>query len=159
MKAKWLKKYKNFSCKLQFLSKLAAFLISIFLLLSLYDIYNFFRESPHYLNEFIEMNGLIPSIVFQLSIFLVFSLRFSLLFLKSEKIFWMNQLLWLIGLTLIASYWFYSRPESKISFAIVHGPEAFKHSSLAFELLGMWYLFFSLPLKLFTLVFAAIKSR
>lgn len=108
---KWLEEYYKILNESQFVSKLSAFLVAIFSLLSLYQLCRALYLSSHYLNSTLdERYELISSIIFQISIAFIFSSRFILHFFKSTKIFRLNQTLWLVGLIVLSSYWLVSRP-------------------------------------------------
>ncbi len=51
MFAKWLEEYRKLSRETRFISQLAAFLISVFSFLSLYDIVRFFNMNPSYFGQ------------------------------------------------------------------------------------------------------------
>ncbi len=159
MFAKWLEECQRLFQKTRFISQLAAFLISIFALLSLYDLARFFNENPKYLKEFIEESGLLSSISFQVSILIVFASKFVLLFFRTTKTFWLNQVLCLVGLILLASYWVFSKPTSG-SFQIYSTYTIiFRHASRSLELYGLYYLLFSPVRQFITLIYSLIKVR
>ena len=159
MFAKWLEEYQRLSEKSRLVSKLSAFLISIFSFLSLYDLARFFNEYPQYLDSFIEESGLLSAIAFQISILIIFVSRFVLLFFKTKKVFWISQILWLFGLTLLASYWFVSRP-SELSFGIYSTyPTIFIHASRSFDFFGMWYLLLSLIRQIIMLLISLTEEK
>ena len=85
MLAKWFEEYQKLSKKTRFVSQLAAFLISVFVILSLYDIAHFFYVNPSNTDRFFEIRLLITSVIFQSVIFIVFALRFALFFFLSKK--------------------------------------------------------------------------
>lgn len=163
MKANWIKEFRKLSEQEQmiFASKVASFSISILAFLSLYDLYAFFNENPKYLNEFVETMGLVPSILFQLGVLTVFFVRFILLFLKNKKIFWINQLLWFIGILIFTSYYIYSKPFGDANFAIysTYPEPLLKNASNIISVLGLGYLFVSVFLKLMTLAISIIKPK
>lgn len=162
MKTKWTEEYKKFSEQLSFISKLAAFLLVIFTFLSLYDLLKFFREYPEYFSELVETAGLIPSIAFQVSVFIIFTLRFALLFFKKEKTFWVNQIVWLAGILILIGYWIFSRPpatEANFGIYSTYPESLLANGSYVFGVLAVGYLSLSIPLKLITLILSIIKSK
>ena len=162
MKTKWKEEYKKFSEQLSFKSKLAAFLIVIFTFLSLYDLLKFFREYPQYSNEFIETMGIIPSSLFHLSVGIVFASRFALLFSQKEKAFWINQIVWLIGISILIGYWIYSRPPAtEVNFGLysTYPDPILANGSHVFGIFVVGYLFLSIPFKFTTLILSIIKFR
>lgn len=159
MIAELFEEYKQLSDKLRFMSKLGAFLIAIFTLLSLYDIADFFNHNPQYWEEFIKYkeNGLLPALIFQTVIFLIFAARFVLLFFESRKLFGINQCLWILGFGVFAIYFFISN-NYKYGLDPAH-IGIFRHAARSFDFVGFGYLLLSLPLKFLTLIIAFIKSR
>jgi hypothetical protein len=152
-------KFKELSEKTRLISQLSAFFISIFSFLNLYDLAGIFNAEFQNLKEFLEVEGLKTAILFQAAILLVFAVRFVLLFFKTKKAFWLNQILWLIGLTLFISYFSISRVPENLNYGLYSTrPEVFRHASRSFDFLGIWFLILS-PLRQFlTLVMAIIKS-
>ncbi len=55
MFAKWLEEYRKILIESQFLSKLSAFLVAIYSLLSLYQLCRALYFSSHYLNSWIQV--------------------------------------------------------------------------------------------------------
>ncbi len=160
MFGKWLDEYQKLSQKTRFISQLAAFLLSLFSLLSLYDIVKFFSNNPQALESFIEESNLISSIIFQISIVIVFGVRFILTFVKKEKVFWINQTLWLIGFSLLAVYWYISRPvPGPFEMYSTFGPELFRHTSQYFGAFGIYYLVLSPIQRFIKLIYALLKFR
>lgn len=160
MFAKWFEEYKKLFQKTRFISQMAAFLISVFTILSLYDIAHFFYFNPSYSDRFFEIHLLFPSVIFQSVIFIIFVSRFGLSFLKSKKAFIFNQILWIIGFSLLLFYWYISRPTQEM-FRIysTFGDSIFKHASRSFDGLGMWYLILSPLRQITTIIIAWIKSK
>lgn len=160
MFAKWLEEYRNLTEKWQFISKLAAFTISIFTVLSVYDVICFYYYDLSDANaQFIVELRIIPAIIFQVSILLIFVLRFVLLFYNTRNLFWCNQVLYLIGLLLITTYWFYSLPPGNDFQVYSTYPNVFIRASRSFDNVALGYLIFS-PLKCFIAVLAAfVKSK
>lgn len=160
MLAKLFDEYQRLSEKAGFVSKLGAFLISIFTILSLYDIFYFLYFSPSGLKNFFEIHGLFSAVIFHALILMVFAARFVLLFFKTRKFFYFNQILWLIGLTLLAVYWFISRPvPGPFTIYSTFPDPIFSHASQMFDSVGISYLLLSLPVKFLTLIIALIKSK
>jgi hypothetical protein len=162
MFAKWLKQYQKLSEKSRFVSKLSAFLLSICLLLSLYDLGYFFYHDPQHLRTLLnEQSKLLSSVIFQVLIFIVFASRFVLLFFQTIRVFWLNQFLWLIGMILLTSYWFASRPSyDGFDFRFYETyTSVFAFSSKSFDFLGLWYLLLSPVRQFVTFVVALIKDK
>lgn len=162
MRGKWIEEYRKFSARISFISKLSAFLILILSFLSLFDLFNLFREYPQFLNEFVETMQLIPSIAFQASVFIIFTLRFVLLFSKREKLFWISQLMWFVGILVLISYWIYSRPSAaEVNFGLysMRPDPLLLNGSHILGILAVGYVFVSIPLKFITLIFSIIKSK
>ena len=111
MSAKWFGCYKDFFYKTRFISQLSAFLVSLFSLLSFYDL----LWSGYYNPLYVEANKkvFLFSIAFHIFLFLIFAIRFTLLWFSSNKSFLLAQFLWLIGLTGLLIYSF-SMSEPKI---------------------------------------------
>ena len=140
MFGKLLKEYQKKSRRTVFISQLGAFLVSIFALLSLYDLVEFYNANYRHLRDFIEVYGLLSAVFFQVSIMLIFGARFVLTFFKKEKIFWVNRILWLVGFSLLLSYRYNSRPLQG-TFGIYSTYESlFRHASRYFDSFGFWYL-------------------
>ena len=160
MFGKWLDEYRRLSQKTRFVSQLGAFLLSLFSLLGLYDIVKFFSNNPQALESFIEESNLISSVIFQISIVIVFGARFTLTFIRKEKAFWINQTLWLIGFSLLAVYWYVSRPVP-LPFGVysTFGPELFRHASQYFGAFGIYYLVLSPVQRFIKLICALLKFR
>ena len=159
MFAKRLDEYKSLLNKSQLISQIAVFIVSIFSLLSLYDLIRFFNENPHRLNEFIETSDLLTAIAFQISILMVFVSRFILLFFKTKNFFWISQILWLFGLTLLASYWLFSRP-SELPFKFYSTYTTyFLYASRSFDSIGVWYLFLSPLRQIIILLLSFTKEK
>lgn len=159
MLAKILTKYRRLSEKLGFLSQLSAFLISIFTILSLYDLTRFLYSEPQYLDSFREDSNFFFFVGFQITIFLVFISRFSLLFFKSSKAFGFNQLLWAFGVILLFSYWYSSRPLTQHFDLYATYTMIFAHASRSFDFFGICYLLLSPFCRFFILITALIKPR
>jgi hypothetical protein len=158
MLGKSIEEYQNISRKTRFISQLAAFLIAIFSAFSLYDLAGFFKKYPEELNSFIENTGLLSSVAFQASISIVFAAKFVLLIFNTKKVFWLNQLLSVVGLALFVSFWWWSKP-ADTGFGIYStNVEYFRHASRGFHL-GLYYLFLSPLYHLFTVVVALFKSK
>lgn len=169
MSASWAEEYKRFSQKTRFLPQLAAFLISIFSVLSVYEIAHgiyfefFYLENPPLISQFKrfwEESGILYSLIFQLSIAVIFTFRFVLQFFESTKIFWLNRILWIVGFIILISYWQMSKPPSEMpKYIYVNSWEIFRHASPILSWLGIWYLVLS-PLRQIVISAAAlIKSR
>ncbi len=160
MLAKWFEEYRKVSKETRLISQLAMFLFSIFTILSLYDIAHFFYFNPSALNRFFEINLLFPAVIFQSVILIIFAARFVLLLFKSKKAFAFNQVFWLIGFTLLISYWCISRPvPGPFVIYSTFGDSIFRHASRIFDGLGMWYLILSPLHKIITIIVAIIKSK
>lgn len=159
MFAKWLEEYQKLSRKTRFISQLAAFLVSLFSFLSLYDLVKIFSENPQYLESFIEEAHLISSVIFQVSILIIFSVRFVLTFFDREKYFWLNQILWILGITLLAGYWFASRPSGTApAFGLYETYTGiFRNASRYFDGFGMWYLILSPTRRFIMFIYSLIK--
>jgi hypothetical protein len=155
----WLEEYKRLSEKTVFLSKFGSFIIAIFTLLSLYDFARFFYIEPNFWNSFTETEKaeFWVSIVFQLSIFIFFTLRFTLLFFKTSKIFWLTQGLSFVGFILLASYWFVSRPPIDYYKFFPHEWVVFSYASRSLELYGLYYLLLSPVRRFITLIISLLK--
>ena len=160
MFAKWLEEYRKILIESQFLSKLSAFLVAIYSLLSLYQLCRALYFSSHYLNSTLdERYTLIYSIIFQISIALIFASRFILHFFKSTKIFRLNQTLWLVGLIVLSSYWLVSRPPDGYYNFFPDEWIIFSHASDSLEFFGIWYLLLSPIRHLITFIHALIRVR
>lgn len=160
MFANWLKEYRSLTEKFQFISKLATFLISTFTILSIYDVIYFYccDLSDAKLQFIVELK-IIPAIIFQCLILSVFISRFILLFYAARKVFWFNQVLYLIGLLLISTYWFYSLPPGNGFGVYSTYSSVFIRASRSFDNAAFSYLIFS-PLKCFIVILAAfVKSK
>ena len=160
MFAKWLEEYQRLLRKTRFISQLALFLISVFTILSLYDIAHFFYFNPSKSGRFFEIHLLFPSVIFQSVIFVIFVSRFGLSYFKSKKAFTLSQILWLIALITLLIFWYISISEP-LSFGIysTRPDPIFKHTSLIFSTLGMWYLILSPLRQITTIIIALIKSK
>lgn len=160
MFAKWLEEYQRLSERLRFLSKLSAFLVSLFAVLSLYNIARFFYLENYGLHRLFEIHALFPAVIFQLVIFLVFAVKFASLFFRSEKAFAVNQILWLTGIILLVTYWYFLRIEPSPFGIYSTVPEPFfRHSSPIFSSLAMLYLILSPLRQITTIIIAFIKSK
>lgn len=160
MFAKWLDEYQKVSKKTRFVSRLAAFLISVFVILSLYDIAHFFYVNPSNTDKFFEIHLLITSVLFQSVIFVVFTSRFAVSFFISKKTFVFDKFLWLIGLTMLVIFWYISIPEPTGFVIYSTVPDSiFKHTSLIFSGFGTYYLILSPLRQITTIVIALIKSK
>jgi hypothetical protein len=159
MFSNWLEEFRKISEKTRFISQLAAFLISIFSFLSLYDLIRIYDTEFQNLKEFLEVAGLKSAILFQATILLVFAARFVLLFFKTKNVFRFNQILWTVGLILVFSYWFASRPVSGPYGLYSTYEGIFQHASRSFDFLGGWFLILSPIRQFLTFVIAIIKSR
>lgn len=165
MVAKWFEEYQKLSRKTRFISQLAAFLISVFSLLSIYDIARIVMyHEPQFLKGLTETElfEFWISMIFQILIFTIFVLRFSLLFFKSSKSFWLSQGLSFVGLILFAVYLYISiPPKSEVSFGIYGTyPAGFsKYASLRFDTFGICYLVLSPIRQIITLIHSYLKFR
>jgi hypothetical protein len=160
MFAKWLEEYQSLYEKLGFLSKLSAFLVATFAILSLYSIAHFFYVESYGLRRLFEIHALFPAVIFQLMIFLVFALKFASSFFHSKKAFIFSRILWLAGLLLLISYWSISRPEP-LPFEVysTYPDPSFRHSSPIFDGLARLYLILSPLRQIITIIIALIKSK
>lgn len=161
MFAKWLEEYQRLSQEPRFLSQLAIFLVSIFSLLSLYQTARFFYYEPQLLSGFTETEGtrFWSSIVFQILIFMAFASRFSLLFFKTSKSFWISQVLYLIGITLLAFYWLISRPPDGYYKFFPDQWIVFNHASTSLEFFGLTYLILSPIRQSITFIYSLVKVK
>ena len=161
MFAKWCKEYQRLSQKTRFLSQLAAFLVSIFSFLSLYELARFFYYEPQFLKGLMENEEtqFWSSIIFQIAILMAFALRFSLLFFKTSKSFWLSQGLCFIGMILLASYWLVSRPPDDYYKFFPNEWVIFKHASQSLQLYGLYYLLLSPIRQLITFIVSLINQR
>lgn len=160
MFAKWFGEYQRLAKKLRFLSKLSAFLISLFAVLSLYNIAYFFYIDNYGFNKIFEIHNLFSAIIFQIVIFLIFALKFCLLFFESKRAFVLSQISWLTGIILLLSYWYFLRLEPAAFGIYSTVPEPFfRHSSPVFSGLGMLYLILSPLRQIITVIIAFIKSN
>ena len=160
MLSKWIKEYRNLTEKWQFISKLSAFLISIFTFFSIYDVFQFLHQNPKNAElQYIIEIGLLTAIIFQFSILVIFVSRFFLLFYKPKKIFWCSQGLWLFGLVFIVFYWINSiSPKGDFGVYSTYST-IFAHASKSFDFFCMWYLILS-PLRfLATFTTTLVKSK
>lgn len=158
---KWIDEYKRVSEKTRFVSQLAAFIISLFSILSLYNLVWWFKiEEFSSLSEFLNVYQMPSAIIFQVAIAIVFAARFSLFFFKSEKSFRFNQIFLVIGFILLGSYWFISRPVDDLPFKIYSMyTSIFRHASWSFDVVG-WLFIISSPIKEVCFVLAAfLKSK
>ncbi len=160
MFAKWLEEYQRLSNEMRFVSKLGTFLVSLFAILSLYNIAHFFYLGNYGVQILFEIQALLPAVIFQSVIFLVFAAKFASLFFKSEKAFVFNQILWMTGIILLVTYWYCLRLEP-LSFGIYSTvPEPFfRHSSPVFSTIAVVYLILSPLRQITTIVIAFIKSK
>lgn len=160
MNSKWVEEYRRISLKTQFLSKLGTFLLSLLVILSLYDIARYFYDYPSELNRFFEIHLLFTAVIFQFVVFVIFSLRFVLSFFKSKKVFFINQIFWLIGVLTLIIYWYISIPDP-IPFGIysTYPDPTFSYSSQVFSGLGMYYLILSPLRQITTIIIALVKSK
>lgn len=161
MFSKWLNEFRNLSQKRRFISKLGTFVIAIYALLNIYgfgkalslnniglaEVFGNIRNEPHFLISF----------TFQISILLVFTTRFTLNFFNQSKIFWINQILWLIGFSLFIALWDYTRPKSAIEFAIFHRA-TFANFSQQYEGIAILYLFSSPVWRTTVAIISFVKS-
>ncbi len=156
MFAKWFNEYQKLSRKTRFISQFAAFTVLIFSLLSLYDV----ARIVHYNSDYPGNEQLFEfwiSIIFQVLIFILFTLRFGLLFFESSKSFWLSEILSLIGLATLASFWWISRPPLGYYDLFPNDLIVFRYTSRSMEGYGLYYLLLS-PLRKFTTsIFAIIK--
>ena len=156
MFAKYFDEYKRLSEKLKFLSKLAVFLISMALLISFYRSIEFYLSDRYSLVASEELEFLLYNL-FQFVIFVVFASRFVLLFFKAKKVFWISQVLSIIGLILLSVYLFISIPSE--NFGMYPPPGVFNYASHELDIFGSFYLLLS-PLKLFIIsIIAFFKSK
>lgn len=159
MFAKWFEEYQKLSQKTRFISQLAAFLIALFALLSIYDIV-YFLHINNYLSVkgFLKFPGLFTSVIFQISVLIVFASRFVLLFFNSEKNFNISQILWLFGLIIIVIYWYILRPEPRPFEIYSTFPlPIFSYASNSFDKTLILYLILSPLKKIVTIAILLIK--
>lgn len=161
MFSKWINEFKTITQKGRFISKLGTFVIALFTLLNIYgfgrvlyfnnigldQVFGNIRNEPHFFISF----------AFQISILLVFTTRFTLNFFNQSKIFWMNQILWLIGFSLFIALWDYSRPKSAIEAAIFHRG-TFANFSRQFDAVAILYLFLSPIWRVIVAIISFVKS-
>lgn len=160
MFAKWFEEYQRLSQKMRFFSQLASFLIAIVSFFSLYELTRVFYFEPEYLNKFIEEESrFLYSVTFQISLFIIFALRFVVLFFKTAKAFWLGQGLCLIGLIFLASYWLESRPPGAYYHFFPNEWIIFRHASRSLELYGLYYLLLSPIRQFITLIISLSKVR
>jgi hypothetical protein len=160
MFAKWFVEYQNLSQKTLFVSRLAAFLISIFAFLSLSDIARFFYFNPSSLGGFFDVHLLSTAVVFQLLILFVFVSRFALLFVNSRRASVYRLILLVVGLILLAAYLYLSIPREAASGIYSTGPNPiFRHASSVFGVVGICYLILSPLRQITTIITALIKSK
>jgi len=160
MLAKWFEEHQRLSRKTRFASQLAAFLISVFTILSLYDIAHFFYFNPSYSGRFFEIHLLFQSVIFQSVIFVIFGSRFVLSFFESKLAFTFGQILWAIALITLLIFWYISIPEpSPFGIYSTRPDPNFKHTSLIFSSLAMLYLILSPFRQITTIIIAFIKSK
>lgn len=168
MSAKRIEEYEKLSQETRFLSQLSAFLISIFSLLSLYEIIRgiyfefFYLETPQdfeHFKSFLEESGIVYAVIFQLSIASIFAFRFALHFFKSRRVFWLNQITWLIGFIILVSYWLALKPPDNIFglYSTYPSPVFFRHASQSFEFSGIGYLLLSPIQKVIILIMSLTK--
>jgi hypothetical protein len=162
MSGKWIEEYQRLSQEGWLLSQLAAFFLSIVSFLSLFELAQFFNENPGKLQDFVEEARLIPSVIFQILILVIFASRFVLLFFRTTTTFWISHILGFAGLVLLGAYWYFSqRPFSDIDFGIYSMVPLpiFNNASRWFDFIAIPYLLIS-PFKHFiTLIFALIKPK
>jgi hypothetical protein len=159
MSSNWFEEFRKISEKMRLISQSAAFLISIFSFLSLCDLTRIYYAEFQSLKEFLEVAGLKSAILFQAAILLIFAARFVLLFFKTKRVFWLDRILWIIGLTLFISYFSISRVHEDLNYGLYSTrPEVFRHAPRSFDFLGMWFLVLSPIRQFLTLIIAVIKS-
>lgn len=159
MVAKWFEEYRRNSQKTLFLSKLGAFLVSLFSILSLYNIARIFYIENYELQRVFEIHLLFTAVLFQSAIFLVYAVKFGSLFFKAKKSFVFNQWLWVIGLLFLILYWYISIPEPN-PFVLSGGrTEIFRHSNPIFNAIGIYYLILSPIHRIITAVISYFKSK
>jgi hypothetical protein len=156
MFANWFEEYRELSEKTLFISKLAAFSVAIFTLLSLYDIAHFLFNW----HRFSDTRLLSTAVVFQLLILFIFLSRFVLLFVNSRRVFIYRLILLVAGLLLLAVYLYLSIPEP-VPFTVypIRPDTPFHHASPLFSTVGIWYLILSPLRQIITIITAFIKSR
>jgi uncharacterized membrane-anchored protein len=160
MFAKWFVEYQNLSQKTLFVSRMAAFLISIFAFLSLSDIARFFYFNPSSLGGFFDVHLLSTAVVFQLLILFVFVSRFALLFVNSRRASVYRLILLVVGLILLAAYLYLSIPREAASGIYSTGSNPiFRHASSIFGVVGICYLILSPLRQITTIITALIKSK
>lgn len=157
MFAKWLEEYRRLSEKSRFLSKLSAFFLSMFTLLSLLAWLNYSEFIIHLTPD--EKAEYWLSIFFQLAVFIVFASRFVLLFFNTRKIFWFSQILSFLGLIILASYWLESRPSDSYYKFFPDEWVIFRYAFPTLEWFGLYYLILSPARKILTLILAILKSK
>lgn len=160
MFAKWFEEYRKLSEKTLIISKLGAFLVASFAGLSAYDITHFLYDNSSESHRLFEIHLLSTAIVFQLLILFIFASRFVLLFINSKHVFIYRLLLLIVGLILLAVYFYISVAEPS-SFAVYTTvPDMpFRHASPLFGAVGIVYLILSPLRQIITIITAFIKSR
>ena len=141
------------------MSKLATFLIANFALLNLYSITQAFNDGIFVLSDLKDNPEFLHSIIFQVLVLIIFAARFVILFFQTTKALWINQILWLLGFTILASYWFISR-QTESSFEIYSTyTSIFIFASRSFDFFGMWYLILSPIRQIVTLLISFAKAK
>lgn len=160
MFAKWFEEYRSLAEKTSFISKLAAFLVALFALLSLYDIARFFYLNPSESQLFFKMQLLSTAVVFQLLILFIFLSRFVLLFVNSKHASVYRLILLIVGLILLAVYLYLSVPEpAALETYSRNADMLFRHASPLFSFIAFSYLILSPLRQIITIITAFIKSR
>jgi len=168
MSAKWLEEYRENYLETRLVSQLAAFLLSLLSLLSLFN-----NLHAGYLFPEVVKNDWqffwIP-IIFHIFVFLFFGIRFILLFFSSKKSFWFSQLFWFLGLVVLFAWscytehslygFFYESFQGSLSAApsFSEAPDTnFINASQSLSFWGATYFFLSPIRQFFTFIISVFK--
>ena len=175
MFAKCLEKYEILSGKWHIVSRLFAFLITLFSIFSLFSNLRAGYNVPEYVRT--ESLTFWTANAFHVLIIILFCSRFFLLFSKTKKSFWFENLFWFSSLITLyiwsvftlGTYYgifeeFFRTSSNHVSFCMycrngIFPNAIFVNTSNSLEVLYFLYFFFSPIKRIFTFISAFIRSR
>ena len=153
--------------KLRFLSQLSTFLITLFSILSFYDMLVAISYNKSALNSV--KNNLVISGIFHIALGLLFASRFIVLFFNAKRFFVISQIVWSVCIFSIIAYHLTTRftlygayfPTSSISLGVdnYYPIVNFLYAGNGFGFLIFFYCFLSPARQVITLISAYFKSK
>ncbi len=155
----FIESYKNNLVKFRLISKIPAFLIVIFMMLEIGNIFTNLQMNPAFLEN--NQNSVVLSLSFQFFIALMFGTRFVLLWFKKSKFVWLSQLVWVLNWLSIIYYYsvtqiFLAMNKGDCIDFIYHN--TFLYASTGLTVILIFYLFFS-PIKQIIMLSASYFDR